>query len=99
MTSTSTSPSFLLLLFPAIFWGLLLAVTIGSIRSGLANSDRGAFWFGLGLLSSRIIIWFLMTQNDLMTKSLLFILCGVGIIAVGLWFERHVRNLREAKVN
>jgi uncharacterized membrane protein len=99
LTKTSAPPSYLLLLFPAIFWGLLLAVTIGAIRSGLANSDRGAFWFGLGLLSSRIIIWFLMTQNDLMTKSLLFILCGVGIIAIGLWFERHVRNLSEARVN
>ena len=43
--------------------------------AGLANSDRGAFWLGLGLLTSRIIIWFLMTQNDLMTKSLLFIVC------------------------
>ena len=82
-----------------IFWLLLFAIAIGSIRSGLANSDRGAFWFGLGLLSSRIIIWFLMTQNDLITKSLLFIICGIGVITVGLWFERHVRHLSETKVD
>jgi uncharacterized membrane protein len=90
---------YLPVLTPAIFWVLLFAITVGLIRSGLANSDRGTFWFGLGLLSSRIIIWFLMTQNDLMTKSLLFILFGVGIIAVGLWFERYVRRLSEAKIN
>ena len=82
-----------------IFWLLLFAVAIGSIRSGLANSDRGAFWFGLGLLASRIIIWFLMTQNDLITKSLLFIVGGVGTIAVGLWFEGYVRRLSETKID
>jgi uncharacterized membrane protein len=80
-----------------IFCLLLFAVAIGLIRSGLANSDRGAFWLGLGLLASRIIIWFLMTQNDLMTKSLLFIVCGIGVIAIGLWFERNVRRLSETK--
>jgi uncharacterized membrane protein len=84
---------------PAIFWVLLFAITVGLIRSGLANSDRGAFWFGLGLLANRIIIWFLMTQNNLMTKSFLFIICGVSIIAIGLWFERYVRHLSEKKVS
>jgi uncharacterized membrane protein len=84
---------------PIIFCLLLFGVAIGLIRSGLANSDRGAFWFGLGLLSSRIIIGFLMIQSDLMTKSLLFIICGIGVIAIGLWFERHVRRLSESKVN
>jgi uncharacterized membrane protein len=92
----STFPSFWGLLF-SIFWLLLFAVTIGLMRSGLANSDRGAFWFGLGLLTTRIIIWFLMTQNDLLTKSLLFVVCGIGMMAIGLWFERNVRRLSEAK--
>jgi uncharacterized membrane protein len=84
---------------PVIFWLLLFAVAVSSIRSGLANSDRAAFWFGLGLLANRIIIWFLMTQNDLITKSLLFIGFGIGVIAVGLWFERYVRRLSETKVS
>jgi hypothetical protein len=39
----------------------------------------------------------LMTQNDLMTKSLLFIICGIGVMAIGLWFERNVRQLSEIK--
>ena len=78
-----------------IFCLLLFAVAIGLIQSGLANSDRGAFWLGLGLLTSRIMIWFLMTQNDLMTKALLFVVCGIGVIAIGLWFERNVRRLGE----
>jgi uncharacterized membrane protein len=82
-----------------VFSLLLFIVSIGLVRSGLANSDRGAFWFGLLLLVGRIIIWFLMTQNDLITKSLLFIICGIGIIAVGLWFEHYVRHLKETKVS
>lgn len=97
--STSTTINWWWLPLSTIFWLLLFAVSIGLIRSGLANSDRGAFWFGLGLLSSRIIIWFLMTQNDLITKSFLFILCGVSVIAIGLWFERYVRRLSETKIN
>lgn len=78
-----------------VFCLLLFAVAIGLIQSGLANSDRADFWMGLGLLISRIMIWFLMTQNDLMTKALLFVLCGIGVIAIGLWFERNVRRLSE----
>jgi uncharacterized membrane protein len=84
---------------PIIFRLLLFTVSIGLVRSGLANSDRGAFWFGLLLLVGRIIIWFLMTQDDLIMKSILFIICGIGVIGVGLWFEHHVRHLKEAKVN
>ncbi len=80
-----------------IFCLLLFAVAISLIQSGLANSDRADFWLGLGLLISRIMIWFLMTQNDLMTKALLFIVCGIGVIAIGLWFERNVRRLSETK--
>jgi uncharacterized membrane protein len=49
--STSPLSSLWLLLLFSIFWLLLFFVTIGLIRSGLANSDRSAFWFGLGLLT------------------------------------------------
>jgi uncharacterized membrane protein len=97
--STSPVATLVFLLISSLFWVLLFAVTIGLIRSGLANSDRGTFWFGLGLLASRIMIWFLMTQNDLTTKSLLFVVSGIAVIAVGFWFERYVRRLSEAKVN
>lgn len=30
-----------------------------------------------------------------MTKSLWFIIYGVSVIAIGLWFERYVRRLSE----
>jgi len=45
------------------------------------------------LVTLRIVTWFVLIETGLVLKSLLFILCGVVVIAVGLWFERYVRTL------
>jgi uncharacterized membrane protein len=79
---------------PGIFFVLLAAITLGCIRAGLLSADRGAFYFGWFLLTTRIFTWFAFTQTDLMLKSLLFILGGVATIAVGWWFERKLRQSR-----
>jgi uncharacterized membrane protein len=79
------------------FWILLLSLCVGLIRWGAANSDRNAFWLGLGLFTTRVIISFVMPRNDLMTKSFRFMLCGICVMAVGFWFERNVRQLKEAR--
>jgi hypothetical protein len=79
---------------PGIFFILLAAITLGCIRAGLLSADRGAFYFGWFLLTTRIFTWFAFTQTDLMLKSLLFILGGVTAIAVGWWFERQLRASR-----
>jgi uncharacterized membrane protein len=79
------------------FWVLLLSLCVGLIRWGAANSDRRAFWLGLSLFTTRVIISFVMPRNDLMTKSVRFILCGICVMAIGLWFERNVRRLKEAR--
>ncbi len=79
---------------PGIFFVLLAAITLGCIRAGLLSADRGTFYFGWLLLTTRIFTWFAFTQTDLMLKSLLFILGGVATIAVGWWFERQLRQSR-----
>jgi uncharacterized membrane protein len=79
---------------PSIFFILLAAITFGCIRAGLMSANRGAFYFGWLLLTIRILTWFAFTQTDLMLKSLLFVLAGAATIAVGLWFERQLRQSR-----
>jgi uncharacterized membrane protein len=76
-----------------ICWLLLFLIGGGLIKSGLAQSDRQAFWAGISLVITRISAWFLFIQTDLLFKSLLLAVCGASIIAIGLWFERYVRRL------
>ncbi|KAM3089788.1 DUF2157 domain-containing protein [Phormidesmis sp. 146-35] len=72
---------------------LLAMLGIGTIRESLGTGDRRLFWFGIVLLALQIYSRLLEYQTGLLLKSLVFVLCGVGIIAAGLWFERYVRTI------
>ncbi len=74
------------------FNALLFILSIGLMREGLTHGQRRAFWFGLLVLVLRILNWFFLANTGLFFKSLVFILCGVGVIAIGLWFEKYVRT-------
>lgn len=74
------------------FNALLFILSIGLMREGLTHGQRRAFWFGLLLLVLRILNWFFLANTGLFFKSLVFVLCGIGVIAIGLWFERYVRT-------
>lgn len=68
---------------------MLFLLAVGLIRDGLALGDRGRFWGGMVLLVLGIISRMLEYDTGLLLKSISFGLCGVGIIAAGLWFERR----------
>jgi uncharacterized membrane protein len=74
------------------FNALLFILALGLMREGLTHGQRSAFWFGLLLLVLRILHWFFLSNTGLFFKSLVFVLCGVGVIAIGLWFEKYVRT-------
>ena len=74
------------------FNAMLFILSVGLMREGLSHGQRRAFWFGLLLLIFRIMHWFLLSVSGLFFKSLVFVLCGVGVIAIGLWFEKYVRT-------
>lgn len=80
-----------------VFNVMLFLLAAGLIRTGLAKGGRRAFWGGMLLLSLRIFYVFLLSATGLLFKSLVFILCGIGVMAVGLWFERHIRINYPAK--
>jgi cyanate permease len=66
-------------------------LAVGLIRDGLALGERSPFWGGMVLLVLGIISRMLEYNTGLLLKSIVFALCGVGIIAAGLWFERNVK--------
>ncbi len=70
---------------------LLFLLAIALIRDGLALGARRTFWGGMVLLVLTIVTRVLEYNTGLLFKSLVISLCGVGILAAGVWFERAIR--------
>lgn len=75
---------------------LLFLLAMGLVRDGLALSDRSVFWGGMVLLVLGIISRMLEYNTGLLLKSIVFALCGVGVMVAGLWFERNIRPRKVA---
>jgi uncharacterized membrane protein len=75
----------------SLFNLLLFLLAVGLIREGLAQGQRRLFWGGMVLLTLQIFSRMLEYDTDLLFKSLVLFLCGFGVIAAGLWFERYLR--------
>lgn len=75
-----------------LFNVLLFLLGVGLVREGLAQTQRSTFWLGIVLLTLQILSRTLEYDTALVLKSLVFVLCGVGVIAAGLWFERYVQR-------
>ncbi|MCS6813479.1 MAG: DUF2157 domain-containing protein [Cyanobacteria bacterium] len=76
---------------PFVFNLLLFLLAIGLVRDGLTLNSRDAFWGGMVLLVLAILSRTIEYNADLLFKAFVFALCGVSIIAAGLWFERNLR--------
>lgn len=74
-----------------IFNVLLFLLAVGLIRRGLTQAQRRLFWGGMLLLTGAIFSRMLEYNTGLLFKSIVLLLCGFGVIAAGLWFERYVR--------
>jgi len=86
----SRSPTVAVLIFNL----LLFLLAVGLIREGLSQGQRRLFWGGMVLLTLQIFSRMLEYNTDLLFKSFVLLLCGLGVIAAGLWFERYVRTMR-----
>jgi len=76
-----------------IFNAVLFILAAGLIREALGTGERRGFWGGMVLLTLQIFSRMLEYDTNLLFKAFVLFLCGVGIIAAGLWFERYVRTL------
>jgi uncharacterized membrane protein len=73
---------------------LLAVLSLGMMREGLGTGARSPFWWGLVVLTLQILSRVLEYETGLLVESVVFVACGIGVILVGLWFERYVRTLR-----
>ena len=83
--SLGTLPTF-------IFNLLLFLLVVGLMRQALATGTRDGFWSGIILLVLQLVSRMLEYDTGLLFKALILFLCGVGIIAAGLWFERYLQT-------
>lgn len=74
---------------------LLFLLAVGLIREGLALGNRQTFWGGMVLITLQIISRLFEYNTELLLKSFVFVLCGIGVIAAGLWFERHFATIKD----
>jgi uncharacterized membrane protein len=72
-----------------VFNVLLAILAWGLVQVGIKRNSRITFWCGILLFTLQIISRVLEYDTDLLFKSLVFILCGSGLMAAGLWFERR----------
>jgi uncharacterized membrane protein len=72
---------------------LLTLLGLGTMRASVRTGNRRSFWFGIILLTLQIISRLMEYQTDLLLKAVVFVLCGVGILTAGLWFERYARTI------
>lgn len=75
------------------FNALLSILACGLIYQGLTQGQRHAFWGGMVLLTLQILSRMLEYETGLLFKSFVFVLCGAGVIAAGLWFERRLSTV------
>jgi uncharacterized membrane protein len=78
-----------------LFNVLLFLLAVGLIREGLALGNRQTFWGGMVLITLQIISRLFEYNTELLLKSFVFVLCGIGVIAAGLWFERHFATVKD----
>ncbi|WP_341731498.1 DUF2157 domain-containing protein [Microcoleus sp. EPA2] len=78
-----------------LFNVLLFLLAVGLIREGLALGNRRSFWGGMVLITLQIISRLFEYNTELLLKSFVFVLCGIGVIAAGLWFERHFATIKD----
>ncbi|WP_445173884.1 DUF2157 domain-containing protein [Microcoleus sp.] len=76
-----------------LFNVLSFLLAVGLIRDGLALGNRPIFWGGMVLITLQIISRVFEYNTELLFKSFVFVLCGIGVIAAGLWFERHFAKI------
>jgi uncharacterized membrane protein len=71
---------------------LLAMLGMGCIRESLLSQSRSTFWYGMGLIVLQIFSRVLEYDTDLLLKAFMFVICGIAMIAAGIWFEKSVRR-------
>ncbi len=77
---------------PWIVTLLLLGFSAVLCWEGLQQGLRGRFWQGLLGLTLVVLTRFFEYDTGLLLKSVALVACGIGVILIGLQFERRLKN-------
>ena len=76
---------------------LLFLLAVILIRQALKQGKRLGFWWGIFLLVLQLLSRMLEYDTGLLFKAIVLFICGIAVIAAGLWFERYVRTLNPTR--
>lgn len=76
-----------------IFNLFFLLLGIGLIREGFSIRKRKVFWLGIFLIALQLISRMLEYGLGLFFVAIVLIVCGIGSISAGFWFERYLDRL------
>lgn len=82
------------ILFTVLFNGLLIALSMGCIWQAMNQGQRLGFWWGVLAIVLQLFARMIEYDTGLLLKAAILFLCGITVIAAGLWFERYLRSLR-----
>ncbi|MCM1981448.1 hypothetical protein QQ91_0001200, partial [Lyngbya confervoides BDU141951] len=77
---------------PVAMNSILFFLAFALLHDGLLLGIRHRFWGGMSLLVLGIISRMFEYNTGLILKAIVLILCGIGVIAAGLWFEAQSRS-------
>ena len=81
-----------------IFNALLALLAINLVRHALASGTRLGFWGGIFLIVLQLLSRMLEYNTGLLFKAIVLFLCGIAIMAAGVWFERYLRRFNAKEV-
>lgn len=71
---------------------VLFFIGFAMLHDGTVLGIRRRFWGGMGIVVIGLITRMFEYNTDLLFKAAVLALCGIGIIAAGLWFEKTARR-------
>ena len=69
-------------------------LSAGFIACSFRLEDRRIFWAGVLFAALIIASRFLEYETGLLIKAVVFIACGIGLIAAGVGFENYLKKRR-----
>jgi uncharacterized membrane protein len=80
-----------------IFNLFFLLLGIGLIREGFFTRNRKVFWIGIFLIALQLVSRMLEYELGLFSVAIVLIVCGLGAISAGFWFERYLDRLNNVR--
>ncbi|MEM9090529.1 MAG: DUF2157 domain-containing protein [Cyanobacteria bacterium P01_F01_bin.53] len=80
------------LMGPIVMNMVLFFIGFAMLHDGMLLGIRHRFWGGMGIVVIGLMTRMFEYDTGLMLKALVLALCGVAIIAAGLWFEKQTKS-------